>query len=91
MVLDPRETGGLRNFLGYQFPPAPQVLTGPLSPTAADQLDFIWSKLRTGGLDGAEVSRFAEPGDARLSWILSDLMRFVRPGGDISNGATSGL
>ena len=91
VVLDPRETGGLRNFLGYQFPPAPQVPTGPLSPAATDQLDFIWSKLSTGGLEGAEVSRLAESGDARLAWILSDLMRFVRPGGDISNGAISGF
>ena len=87
-VLDPRETGGLRNFLGYQFPPAPQVPTGPLSPATTDQLDFIWSKLRTGGLDGAEVSQLAESGDARLAWILSDLLRFVRPG-DISSGAIS--
>ncbi|MYB10239.1 MAG: DUF3179 domain-containing protein [Acidimicrobiia bacterium] len=89
VVLDPRETGGLRNFLGYQFPSAPQVPTGPLSPAATDQLDSIWSKLRTGGLGGAEVSRLAESGDARLAWILSDLMRFVRPGGDISTGAIS--
>ncbi|MYH95680.1 MAG: DUF3179 domain-containing protein [Acidimicrobiia bacterium] len=89
VVLDPRETGGLRNFLGYQFPSAPQVPTGPLSPAATDQLDSIWSKLRTGGLGGAEVSRLAVSGDARLAWILSDLMRFVRPGGDISTGAIS--
>ena len=89
VVLDPRETGGLRNFLGYQFPPAPQVPTGPLSPAATDQLDFIWSKLSTGGLDGAEVFRLAESGDARLAWILSDLLRFVRPGVDISSGAIS--
>ncbi|WP_419928225.1 DUF3179 domain-containing (seleno)protein [Candidatus Poriferisocius sp.] len=89
VALDPRETGGLRNFLGYQFSPAPQVPTGPLSPAATDRLDSIWSKLRTGGLDGAEVSRLAESGDARLAWILSDLMRFVRPGGDISSGAIS--
>ena len=89
VVLYPRETGGLRNFLGYQFPPAPLVPTGPLSPTATDQLDIIWSKLSTGGLDGAEVSWLAESGDARLAWILSDLLRFVRPGGDISSGAIS--
>ena len=88
VVLDPRETRQLRNFLGYEFPPAPQVPTGPLSPAAADQLDFIWSKLRTGGLDGAEVSRLAESGDARLAWILSDILRFVRPG-DIADRATS--
>ncbi|WP_420619317.1 DUF3179 domain-containing (seleno)protein [Candidatus Poriferisocius sp.] len=88
VVLDPRETGGLRNFLGYQFPPSPQAPTGPLSPEATDQLDFIWSKLRTGGLEGAEVARLGESGDARLAWILSDLLRFVRPG-DIFNGAVS--
>ena len=88
VVLDPRETGELRNFLGYQFPPAPQVPTGPLPPAATDQLEFIWSKLRTGGLDAAEVSRLAESGDARLAWILSDLLRFVRPG-DVSSGAIS--
>ena len=88
VVLDPRETGGLRNFLGYEFPPAPQVPTGPLSPAATNQLDFIWSKLSTGRLDGAEVSRLGESGDARLAWILSDLLRFVRPG-DIFNGAVS--
>ena len=88
VLMDPRETGQLRNFLGYQFPPAPQVPTGPLSRSATDHLDIIWSSFGTGGFDGATVSRLGQSGDARLAWILSDLLRFVRPG-DIADGAIS--
>ncbi|MDE0238323.1 MAG: DUF3179 domain-containing (seleno)protein, partial [bacterium] len=89
VMMDPRETGQLRNFLGYEFPPAPQVPTGPLSQSATDQLDIIWSSFRAGGFDGPTLARLGQTGDARLAWILSDLLRFVRPGGDISGGAVS--
>ncbi len=88
VVMDPRETGQLRNFLGYEFPPAPPVPTGPLSQSATDQLDSIWSSFLTSGIDGDAVSRLGQLGDARLAWILSDLMRFLRPG-DITDGAIS--
>jgi hypothetical protein len=88
VLMDPRETGQLRNFLGYEFPPAPQVPTGPLSQSAVEQIDLIWSSLETGGFDGATLARLGQTGDARLAWILSDLLRFLRPG-DVADGAVS--
>ena len=88
VVLDPRETGGLRNFLGYEFPPAPQVPTGPLPPSTTDDLDAIWSSFETVGIDRDIVSRLGQSGDARVAWILSDLLRFLRPG-DTADGAVS--
>ncbi len=88
VLMDPRATGQLRNFLGYQFPPAPQVPTGPLSGSATNLLDDIWLSFKTGGTDSDMVSRLGQAGDARLGWILSDLLRFLRPG-DIASEAVS--
>ncbi len=88
VLMDPRATGQLRNFLGYQFPPAPQVPTGPLSDSATNLLDDIWLSFKTGGTDSDMVSRLGQAGDARLGWILSDLLRFLRPG-DIASEAVS--
>ena len=88
VLLDPRETGQLRNFLGYEFPPAPQVPSGPLSLSATNDLDIIWSTFETVGIDRDMVSRLGQSGDPRVAWILSDLLRFLRPG-DTADAVTS--
>ncbi len=88
--LDPRERGALRNFLGYEFPPAPDVPTGPIDQLTVDILEVIWAGLELGGFDGGLVASLADSGDARLAWIMSDLLRFFYFG-DIHDGAVSGF
>ncbi|WP_423919054.1 DUF3179 domain-containing (seleno)protein [Candidatus Poriferisodalis sp.] len=89
VLLDPRETGSLRNHLGYAFPLPPEVPTGPIAQTAVDDLEFIWSGFQTEvNFSGLTVARLAQSGDPRLAWILSDLLRFF-PRGDIADGAVS--
>ena len=86
--LDPRERGVLRNYLGYEFPPAPDTPTGPLDQAVIDTLEIIWPGLELGGFSGATVASLADSDDARLAWIVSDLLRFF-PYGDIHDGAVS--
>ena len=86
--LDPRESGVLRNYLGYEFPPSPEVPTGPIDQLTTDTLEVIWLGLAAGGFSGHIISGLADSGDARLAWILSDLLRFF-PYGDIHDGAVS--
>ena len=86
--LDPRERGVLRNYLEYEFPPAPDTPTGPIDQVAVDTLEIIWLGLELGGFSGATVASLADPGDARLAWIISDLLRFFYTG-DIHDGAVS--
>ena len=89
VLLDPRESGALRNHLGYAFPLPPEVPTGPIAQTAIDDLEFVWSSFQSEvGFSGTAVARLAQSGDPRLAWILSDLLRFF-PRGDIADGAVS--
>ena len=87
-LLEPRERGVLRNFLGYEFPPAPDTPTGPIDQAAVDILEVIWAGLQLGGFDGGLVAALGNTGDPRLAWILSDLLRFFYVG-DIHDGAVS--
>ena len=89
-LLDPRERGVLRNFLGYEFPPSPDTTTGPIDQAAVDILEVIWAGLELGGFDGGLVAALGNTGDARLAWIMSDLLRFFYFG-DIHDGAVSGF
>ena len=86
--LEPRERGVLRNYLGYEFPPAPDTPTGPLDQAVIDTLEIIWPSLELGGFSGATLASLADSDDARLAWIISDLLRFF-PYGDIHDGAVS--
>ena len=86
----PRERGVLRNFLGYEFPPSPDTRTGPIDQAAVDILEVIWAGLELGGFDGGLVAALGNTGDARLAWIMSDLLRFFYFG-DIHDGAVSGF
>ena len=86
--LDPRETGALRNYLGFEFPPAPAVPSGPLKVAAASDLDTVWNNLSP-DLTGAMVAQVGHHDDPRLGWIISDLLRFLPPGSDLAFGAIS--
>lgn len=57
------------------FPPAPDVPAGPLDPAVVAALDRIWRGI-TVGIDPADVAVVGDSGDARLAWLLADLLRF---------------
>ncbi len=73
--LHPAERGALRNFRGYEFPLAPAAPAGPLKESAVVDLETIWAGL-AGEIDVAAIAGLGQSGDARLAWILSDLLRF---------------
>ena len=75
LEVHPVERAALRNFRGYEFPPAPDVPSGPLGQAAAEDLEAVWSGLTT-EVDVGAVARLGQSGDPRLGWILSDLLRF---------------
>ena len=64
--LDPRERGVLRNYLGYEFPPAPGTPTGPIDQTTVDNLEIIWAGLELGGFSGTTVA------STRTVWKTQD-------------------
>ena len=73
--LHPIERATLRNFRGYEFPPAPNVPTGPLGQASIEDLELVWSAFEV-GVDPSRVSRLGQSGDPRLAWVLSDVLRF---------------
>ena len=73
----PPSDGALRNQLGYEFPSAPAVsTTGALEPTARQALDDLWESLTT-SIDTQAILAIGDSADARLTWLLADVMRFV--------------
>jgi len=71
-------TGEVRDF---GTPPA--VPSGPLSARVADALDRSFGSILLEGITTEDeldaVRAFAESGDARLAWPITDLLRLVRP------------
>jgi hypothetical protein len=62
------------------WPIPPAVPTGSLEAGAADALDRLVAAFSEGTLDRDALDVVANTGDARLGWILSDLLRFAAPG-----------
>ena len=59
------------------MPPAPAVPDGPLDPRLASDLDRVFG---AEGVDLDALARVGGSGDARVAWLLSDLLRFVQVG-----------
>ncbi len=57
------------------FPEPPPVLDGPMDPATVAALDELWSNLAT-GVRIEDVLAVGRTGDARVAWLLSDLLRF---------------
>ena len=75
----PPNDGLLRNHLGYVFPDAPVATkTGVLEPQALTALDDLWETLAT-SIDNRAILDIGDSGDVRLTWLLADVPRFVRP------------
>lgn len=66
----------------YTYPPAPRVPAGPLDRRVERALTQLISAMFVGALDGDALELVAESEDARLGWLLSDVLRFTPPGED---------
>jgi hypothetical protein len=55
------------------------VPTGPLPPAAEAALERLFRDLEL-GLDQGAVRELGATGDARLAWVVSDLLRIVQLG-----------
>ncbi len=58
------------------FPPAPEVPEGPFDQATIDALEAVWADLST-SIDPDEIRALGATGDARVSWLLADLLRFL--------------
>jgi hypothetical protein len=58
-------------------PEAPETRSGPLDAKLAADLEVVFSGLETGDLNRAALRRIGASGDARVAWLLSDLLRFA--------------
>jgi len=72
---------------GSPLPPAPQVPGGPLPDQVADDLDVAFASLGSGP-DVNAIMRAGASGDARVAWLMSDLLRFF-PSGPVSDAAVA--
>lgn len=75
----PTSSGGLRGARGYVFPPPPAVPDGELAPATSTALDQLLASAET-SLDFDALEAMAASGDARLAWVVADLLRFIEGG-----------
>ncbi|MGH2823700.1 MAG: DUF3179 domain-containing (seleno)protein, partial [Thermoleophilaceae bacterium] len=64
----------------YTYPPAPSARTGPLDRRVERTLSRLLRQLLEGEPDGGALEAVAASRDARLGWLLSDVLRFTRVG-----------
>jgi hypothetical protein len=70
---------------GFVLPPAPPTPTGNLDVTTIEDLDLVFDTLLS-GVDIEAIDRLGNAGDARIAWLLADLLRFF-PGGVVTEAA----
>ncbi len=69
------------------FGPAPDYPDGPLDPEVAEAIDvFVPALFEAGRVSNADLDIISASGDARLGWILADLLRFFQ-GADVAGFA----
>lgn len=64
---------------GYVFPPPPTVPDGELTPATSTAVDRVVASAQA-GLDFDALDALAASGDARLAWVVADLLRFLQSG-----------
>ena len=62
---------------GRALPPAPAVPVGELSEQTRADIDLLIKGLRTRRIDTKLIGALGNSGDARVLWVLIDLMRFA--------------
>jgi hypothetical protein len=77
----PANDGRLRNQARYVFPEAPALTnTGELAGNLAADLDSLWLNLTSDVVDVGAIEIVGASGDARLAWLVADLLRFFQGG-----------
>lgn len=71
------------------FPPAPVVPDGSLSEETIRVLDGLWAGLPD-TVDADAIRRLGQSGDARVAWLIADLLRFAGDG-EILTASTQAL
>jgi len=66
----------------YSFPEAPPVVDGPLDRRVDEALSRLLPEAATGILDPELLKVVADSRDARLAWLVSDLLRFYQGGSE---------
>jgi len=64
---------------GYVFPVPPEVPAGPLALGVSDAVDQLLASAET-SLDFEALDAVATSGDARLAWVVADLLRSCKSG-----------
>jgi hypothetical protein len=64
---------------GYVFPPPPPVPDGELAAATSTAVDLLVASAET-SLDFDALEAVAASGDARLAWVVADLLRFLQGG-----------
>jgi len=76
-----------------EFGPPPEFIEGPVDPGVAAALESLLASATGGGSFGPDqveaISIVGSSGDARLAWLLTDLLRFVRDVGIAGSLASS--
>lgn len=62
------------------FGPAPATPDGPLDVATVDALDRLFESF-SGQVDVSAFAEIRDTADPRLAWLMTDVMRFVGPGG----------
>jgi len=62
------------------FPPAPSTGDAPVAPEVAAALDRVVASVADDGLDREALAVVAASRDARLGWLVADLLRFLQGG-----------
>ena len=71
---------GVTTAFGDDMAAAPEVPDGPLDPRIANELTGLLTSALSEGLEAEALQEVATSGDARVAWLLADLMRFVQSG-----------
>jgi hypothetical protein len=78
-VVGPATSAIARNQIGYEFPVAPGIDSGPPSPSLIADLDALFTGIEV-QLNLDTLTRVGASGDPRVAWLVSDILRFVGPG-----------
>jgi len=84
LPLEPRASPTLRPAAPAStnpWPSVPPAPTGELTDDVAAAVDTLVGAFGPGRLDRDALDVVARSGDARLAWLLADLLRFATPGG----------
>jgi hypothetical protein len=63
-----------------ETPPAPDAPTGPLDPVAEEALFEMVDRVFTTAFDTGGMEQVVATGDARVAWLIADLLRFYQGG-----------